>query len=135
MAGIVWLDVYNIGVSDIDAQHRKLIEIINDLTQAHFKSMGQTAIADILNRLFDYTHYHFTSEEQMQLDYKYPDRIKHKAEHQEFIDKLNQLKEDADNNNLLLTLKTLDFLKDWTITHILGTDKAFGEYLRKVELQ
>jgi len=43
------------------------------------------------------------------------------------------LSKELSKNNILLSLKTLDFLKDWTINHILGSDKEFGEYLRVKE--
>jgi hemerythrin len=135
MTGIVWNNAYNIGIPEIDSQHKELIGIINDLTQAHLNSLGQIAVAGILSRLVDYANYHFSIEEQMQTEYKYPHLGKNKTEHKEFIGKLDELKKDVDNNNLLLLIKTMDFLKDWMITHILGTDKEFSEYLRRIEIQ
>jgi hemerythrin-like metal-binding protein len=72
-------------------------------------------------------------EEELQDANKYPEIIQHKIEHQEFIDKLTSLKRDSKKDNLLLSLKTVDYLKDWTINHILESDKDFGEYLRNIE--
>jgi len=81
----------------------------------------------------DYTKYHFDMEEEMQDANKYPEIMQHKIEHHEFIDKLTLLKRDSKKDNLLLSLKTIDYLKDWTINHILGSDKDFGDYLRNFE--
>ena len=135
MAAITWNEAYSIGITEIDFQHKNLISIINDLYEAHQMGTGQVIIKETLDKLIDYTKYHFTMEQQMHSEYKYLRASKHKEEHQEFIAKLDSLKLESENSNILLTLKTLDFLKDWTITHILGSDKAFGDYLREVELQ
>ena len=135
MNGIIWNDAYNIGNSEIDSQHKQLIAILNELYEAQSKGLGQIAITNTLSKLVDYTNYHFTSEQQMHSLYKYPGAAQQKAEHREFVFKLEALKRDSEKKDLLLTLKTLDFLKDWIITHILGTDKAFGDYLHKIEMQ
>ncbi len=135
MPVIKWNSAYSIGIDEIDEQHKILLSIINELYDAHSKGMGQVVIADTINKLFDYTNEHFTMEQEMHLQYKFPHAAAHKEEHNEFVMKLEALRQDAERKNLLLALKTLDFLKDWTITHILGSDKEFGEYLRRVELQ
>jgi hemerythrin-like metal-binding protein len=135
MAEIIWNDAYNIGISDIDIQHKKLISILNDLYKANTKESSQKTIFDAIDKLMDYTNYHFSLEQQMHHDYKYPGSVKHQKEHQEFIDKIKVLKLEAEKQNLLTSFKTVDFLKDWIITHILGSDRLFGDYLREVELQ
>lgn len=135
MSVIKWNSAYSIGIVEIDEQHKHLLSIISELYEAHSKGMGQVVIADTISKLFDYTNEHFSMEQDMHLQYKFPHAAAHKTEHSEFVSKLEALKQDAEKRNLLLALKTLDFLKDWTITHILGSDKEFGEYLRRVELQ
>lgn len=135
MAAIIWNDAYSIGIPEIDTQHQKLLSIINELYEARQIGTGQVIIKETITKLVDYTNYHFTMEQQMHVEYKYLNAPKHKLEHQEFIDRLTQLKEEGEQGNLLLILKTLDFLKDWMITHILGSDKAFGNYLRDIGLQ
>jgi hemerythrin len=135
MAAIPWNDAYSIGIVEIDTQHKKLISILNDLYEAHQTETTQTIIQEIIDKLIDYTKYHFNIEQQMHTEYKYPNGLKHKTEHQIFLDKLDDLNQNRERSNLLLALKTIDFLKDWIITHILGSDKAFGDYLRDIELQ
>lgn len=133
MPYISWKNSFNIGISAIDDQHKKLIEIINELYEAQRLGTSQSIINDVLIKMEDYTKYHFDMEEEMQHANKYPEIMQHKIEHREFIDKLTLLKRDSKKNNLLLSLKTIDYLKDWTINHILGSDKDFGEYLRNIE--
>jgi len=133
MSKIIWKESFNIGIKVIDDQHKKLIDIINQLYDAQQTGTSQTIIVDILTKLSDYTIYHFEMEEEMQSANRFPKFEQHKGEHDEFVLRLIDLKKDVDRNNLLLSLKTIDFLKDWTINHILGSDKDFGEYLRNLE--
>ncbi|HOI30546.1 MAG TPA: bacteriohemerythrin [Melioribacteraceae bacterium] len=133
MSNITWKESFSIGIRVIDDQHRRLIEIINDLYDAQRIGTSQFIMNGVINRLEEYTIYHFKLEEEMQSLNLYPDFNKHIEEHQEFIGKLSEFKQDSIRNNLLLSIKTIDYLKDWTINHILGSDRDFGEYLRKLE--
>lgn len=133
MTQITWKESYSIGVDAIDEQHKKLLSLINDLYEAQRSGTTQVIIGDVISKLFDYTVYHFGMEEKMQVDNRYPMYEEHRKEHLGFIEQLEVFKKDANKNNLLLSLKTTDFLKDWTINHILGTDKEFAKYLMKIE--
>ncbi len=133
MAAIRWKDTYNVGISIIDEQHKALIAIVNELYEAQQLGTTQSIISNVLDKLNDYSLYHFNMEEGMQLNCHYAQLEEHKKEHAFFIDKIKNLKTDLAKNNLLLSLKTLDFLKDWTIQHILGSDKEFADYLRVSE--
>lgn len=134
MAYITWKQAFNIGIEIIDDQHKKLIDIINELYEAQQLGTSQSIILNVLLKLDDYTKYHFNKEEEIQRINNYPEYSNHKKEHQEFIDKLALLKKDGEKSNLLLSLKTIDYLKDWTINHILGSDKDFGDYLKRNKL-
>lgn len=134
MAYIEWKSTYEVGFKAIDEQHIKLIQIMNELFDAQKKGTGQLMVNECLNELVDYTVYHFSTEEKLFEQYEYPKAQKHISEHQEFVDKIKNLKEEATKGNILLTLKTMEYLKDWTINHILGTDMEFGEFVREREL-
>lgn len=134
MSSITWRNSYSIGIRQLDDQHKKLIEIINSLYQAHQGGMGQALVSEVLDALVEYTEYHFSMEEDLQKQYKYPGLEDNHEEHREFISKIADLQQEGRRGNLLLSLKTIDYLKDWTINHILGTDKDFGEFVEGKEL-
>lgn len=133
MTHIEWKEVYAIGIYAIDQQHKRVMEIISELYQAHKSGVYHTVITDVLNDLFECTVNYFGIEEQMHIDYEYPKASRHKQEHEQFIVRLNELRKIEQKDNLLLSLKTLDMLKDWTISHMLGSDKEFAEYLEQLE--
>ncbi|NUN10971.1 MAG: hemerythrin family protein [Ignavibacteriaceae bacterium] len=125
---IIWRDTYETGIPEVDRQHRSLVDITNELIGAHQKQTGRFIIYGILDRLVEYTKIHFSDEEKL-FDTGYTGAVKHRQEHDYFILELDKLQQEAARNNLLLTYKTLDFLKDWLINHILGTDKELGTYI------
>ncbi len=126
---IEWKEAYEIGIPEVDMQHKILVNITNELIEAHLKQTGNSIIYQILERLVEYTKYHFKDEEKL-FDNKYSGAEKHRGEHDHFILEIDLLQNEARRKNLLLPYKTLDFLKDWLITHILGTDKELGVYIR-----
>jgi len=131
---ITWNSNFSIGVSLIDDQHKKLVEILSELVDAQKMGTGAQIIQDIMDRLVDYTVYHFSSEEQLFEEYRYPKAAEHKDEHDEFTSKVKMYQYSCKSGNLILSMKILDYLKDWTISHILGTDKEFAAYLLAKEL-
>lgn len=134
MAYLTWRETYGIGITAIDNQHKQLIKIINDLFEAHHAGMGKEVIGKTLSDVIDYTHYHFDCEEDMMKQCGYSELTNHLKEHKDFRDQINKFSAEANKGNLILSIKTIDYLKDWTINHILGTDKEFGEFLLKKEI-
>ncbi len=126
---VAWKPVYEIGVPIIDEQHKKWVMLLNEFHNTVRNGSAQIFVEETLNALFDYTEYHFSEEENIFRENEFPGTDAHLAEHQEFIKTLKLLKNDFKKNNLLLSLKTMDALKDWLINHILGTDKEFGNFL------
>jgi hemerythrin len=134
MAYLKWLDTYDVGFKVIDEQHKKLIDIINELYEAQRHSTSHITIIDTLNKLADYTVYHFNTEEKLFAQYEYPKAAEHLAEHKSFVNQVAIFQQELKLGSLLLSLKTMEYLKDWTITHILGSDREFGEFVQLREL-
>ena len=134
MAYITWKSTFEIGFSEIDEQHKIYINLLNELHEAQSKGTSQHVIKEALANFLDYTHYHFDTEEKLFKQYDYPLAKEHLEEHSYFIDKVKKFQLNSQKNDLLLSLKTIDFLKDWTINHILGTDQQFSDFIRLREL-
>jgi hemerythrin len=129
MAYIDFTDKLSVKVSLIDEQHKKLIEIINDLHDAMVTGQGKTIMDDVLARLIDYTKMHFSTEERLMAQYKYPDRVTHETQHIELTTQVGQLYLKVQQNKGSVTIETMTFLKNWLNHHILETDKKFGAFL------
>ncbi len=133
MANLInWSDRYNTGCDKIDKQHQHMVEIINRLFNAFEHAQAESIVPEIIKELEDYTHYHFSTEEELFEKYKYPLAQEHIDEHNSFKKKIVDFKEQLfSDNSALLPYDVMLFIKDWLIDHILNTDFKYREYLCK----
>jgi hemerythrin-like metal-binding protein len=129
MPFLEWEDTYNIGVKEIDIQHRGIFDIISRLfTSRNFKTEGKYFLAT-LHQFIDYTKIHFVTEERYMRDAQYSKFIEHQQEHTEFIIELMKLVHSCENKEPDIEQNILDFLKAWYLKHILGTDRDLQKAL------
>ena len=128
---IIWKDEYSVSHSKIDSQHKKLIDLINDLHEGMKNRRGKDVLEKILDDLIEYTVVHFRDEEQIMSAANYPDITSHKVRHSELIDQVEKYKEKYENGAIMLSLETMNFLKEWLTNHILGIDKQYVPYVSK----
>ncbi len=126
---IFWKDDYVLGIEHIDQQHRELFRIaseIHELLQNDLITDKYDSIIKLLSELKDYTVFHFKSEEEYMVSIGYRKLLSHKVEHNDFIDKINNVdleKIDMDHEQYLLDI--LEFILNWISDHILQTDRAY----------
>ena len=130
MEKIVWDDSFNVHVEEIDAQHRRLVELMNRLIDLQDEKKPDDAVADILGALTNYLGYHFDTEEQMMIDRGYPEIGSHREEHQAFVLQVAYFIATYRDGGSALKRDILTFLKEWLTEHILKTDAAFGRFLK-----
>ena len=126
----IWNDSYKTGINTIDTQHKKLVDLINELHDAMTKGQGSQALGKIVNGLLDYTVIHFTTEERLLKQAGYADFDAHKKIHDAFTAKVREMKKDLDGGRKMMTLEVSTFLKDWLSGHILGTDMKYVATLK-----
>ena len=124
-----WSDTYSVNIGVIDMKHKNLVKIINDLHQAMVEGNGREQLGKILTSLISYTRAHFKTEEVFMESHRYPGWAKHKSEHDQLTKSVLDLQSKFQRNGVGLTVETLDFLKDWLIRHILGTDRQYAPFL------
>ncbi len=129
MALISWNDNLSIGVEVVDGQHKKMIEMVNELHAAMKAREGDAVLNLIFMGLADYTKTHFSTEEDIMLSHEYPEYDAHKKEHEDLIAQVAELRKRADRKELNITIDLLHFLRDWVKNHIMNTDKKLGNFL------
>ena len=130
MDHIVWEERYNIQVEAIDAQHRRLVDLMNHLIDIQGQETSDDDIIDILGALTNYLGDHFETEEQMMIDHGYPEFESHREEHQAFVTQTAYFIATFRDSGASLKRDILLFLKDWLVDHIIKTDAAFGAFLK-----
>ncbi|HEY5764163.1 MAG TPA: bacteriohemerythrin [Rhodocyclaceae bacterium] len=130
MGKIEWGPEYETGVREIDSQHRTLLGIYNDLSDALELDTAGQAAATTLDRLLHYTDFHFKTEERMMVEHGYPMSSAHTAEHYVLIERSKLLQHRLQGGDQKVAVDTLDFLKRWLINHIQKVDRDLAEYLQ-----
>jgi len=131
MPVITWNDSLSVKVPEIDEQHKKLVNILNQLNDAMLKRAGQQALGTLLNELINYTVTHFQYEEKFMRATSYPSYLAHKKEHDNLTAQALELKKKYEAGQPCITIETMDFLKSWLTKHIQGTDKQYSEHFVK----
>jgi hemerythrin-like metal-binding protein len=130
MALMKWISDYSVEVDSIDREHQILFDMINNLHDAMMQGKGARLAPTILKNLVQYTREHFSREEGLMIQAHYPDLIHHQAEHDKLTAEVVKLVQDMEVSKAPVSMKLLDFLRDWLQTHILGMDKKYTVYLQ-----
>jgi hemerythrin-like metal-binding protein len=127
----VWNEAMSVGQPDIDADHKRLVSIINRLWVAEDNGNRQV-IEFVLDDLVHYTEVHFKREEQMLADMEYDEFERHRGIHQSICRRLEEIRwEYFQGIREELRGEILEFLRNWLNQHILVEDMRYRPWLRK----
>lgn len=120
---IVWSKDLHTGIEEIDNQHKRIVEYINDLEDAIAKA-NLTFVGKVLDELVDYTLSHFAFEESLQNEAGYKMAKPHKAIHDMFTKRVGdfQIRHRAGEN---VATELHDMLATWLVHHIKRDDMAY----------
>lgn len=128
---IEWTDRFDTGIAEVDHDHRRLVDLINQLDVILSDAGDLGRVGAVVDALVDYTDYHFQREERMLDSMGYDGAVAHAEVHAQFGHFLGNLVGvcmlHPDRANLL---KLSDYLKSWLIDHILVEDMKFATLLR-----
>lgn len=135
MAFLAWKDSLSVSIAEVDEQHKKLIDIINELHAAMMQGKGKEVLGKVFDDLIAYTVYHFSTEEKYMDQYSYTSMSPHKLEHQKLTEQVIELQKRYREGKFHISIETLSFLRDWLTSHIKETDKKFGSYLLQMGMK
>jgi hemerythrin len=129
---VEWHDNYSVGISLIDDQHRELIRQTNELYQGcrtgteeekrkNFFKAAKSAV--------EYVKYHFSAEERMLENVKYPQLAEHKKQHEVFIQRVLDDVKSYQEGKKLVPNSFVRFLRDWILSHIAMEDTKYARYI------
>lgn len=134
MESFRWDQYYVTGLEEVDAQHMRLVAMINRLGNLAADPGGPHAdeIASVLSELAEYAVYHFTEEEGLmrEVDVDRRHRCAHRREHQGFTEEVARLAADTVSPDRLNHL--LKYLVNWLAYHILGSDQSMARQITMI---
>lgn len=129
MEKIVWSPAFCVGISTLDAQHKQIVGMINQLVDATEVTVQSEVISEILARLTRYASEHFQAEERLLEAHGYPKLSLQKADHKEYRLKIVALCQDAMLHEKGVPTALLQFLHKWWTEHILQSDMQYRTFL------
>lgn len=122
------------GISEIDEQHKKILAIINNLSEIfqEKKHHEQGVIDQIIQELNDYANYHFQTEEKYFDLFNYQDAEAHIKIHNQYREKITEWRQQYEKeNDPKIFFDVSEFLKNWWVWHINNTDRAYVPLLKE----
>jgi len=126
MAFIEWKQDFSVGNVEIDAQHQKLVGLLNELHEAMSQGVGKIKAGEIVLQMVEYSRYHFAFEEKFMRSISYSDLDAHIKEHEAFTSKAIGFEKDIQEGKFNTSISIATFLKDWLTNHILKVDKKYS---------
>jgi hemerythrin len=126
---IAWKPQYSVGDAALDADHHKILQLINEMYETMEADDAVARLKADLDQLVHYTMTHFEREERLMQECGYPDLLNHKTLHDRMRRRTLGLRA---NTNLMTNRDLLVFLKDWWTGHIQEQDKQYAPYLHGV---
>lgn len=128
---LTWMPSYAIGAAELDADHRKLLDLINGFEDALDRGCDLHAARGLLRDIIEHEAAHIVREEAILRRQRYAHIEAHENEHRTIKSDLAVLAARLEDATKIEEAKrAVDILKDWFLRHVLVTDmhiKAFFE--------
>ncbi|MBT6093461.1 MAG: hemerythrin family protein [Rhodospirillaceae bacterium] len=125
MSELEWQESWSVGNPVLDDDHKKLLAIIQMISDYRPESADLT---QLFAELEDYTKYHFAREEGLMDGADIPDLAAHLKSHRSFEEWLHSVRYafTVSQESRSLLLDSVDeYLRKWLINHILKTDMDY----------
>lgn len=121
-----WKDEYAIGISELDNQHKTLIEFLTDFELAFEGKAHWNTVHPLVVRARAFVRFHFAVEESLMQIVNYPGLIAHRAEHQYVLQRFADMEERVLRKEMKDEL--LPKMTAWLFHHIIDSDRPFAQY-------
>lgn len=131
---IPWKEEFALGISEIDEQHKKILTIINNLSEIFQdkKHHEQEVVNKIIQELDDYAVYHFQTEEKYFELFNYEDADAHIKIHNQYREKITEWRQRYEkDNDPKIFFDISEFLQNWWVWHINNTDRAYIPFMKE----
>ncbi|MBF0142836.1 MAG: bacteriohemerythrin [Magnetococcales bacterium] len=125
-----WTDDLDTGLSVIDDDHHKLVDLVNRTHVALKKGKGRDEVGRVLNELAQYTRLHFDREEKMFERAAFPDAKAHREMHTRMVAGVEELLKRYAAGEFAVAIDALAFAKDSLVPHIKNSDTLYVPFVR-----
>lgn len=91
MSLLQWKSEYSVGIESMDAEHREMIDLINDVHEKLGSSPSAEDVENCLENIYSTISLHFALEERLMRDNSYAEYTDHKEDHEDLLDEIRDL--------------------------------------------
>ncbi|OGU04731.1 MAG: hypothetical protein A2075_16370 [Geobacteraceae bacterium GWC2_58_44] len=125
MAFFEWKESFNIGVEEIDRQHREFMEYLNEINELCAMAKDTPVSREVVDQLVRYIEKHFEYEENLFKETGYRESELQIKQHNFFVLRVLELQDEQLFGNVEKLNNVLGFLRDWFLNHILTVDSKY----------
>jgi hemerythrin-like metal-binding domain len=125
-----WSSEYEVGITEIDNQHKKWLELLNAFYDNLTKDNNDKQLLVLITEAAEYGKYHFEEEEKVMELLGYPHLDEQKKMHSEIAEKIMIFQNKVQNGQPLISLTVTNEFKSWFRNHILIEDHKIGEFVK-----
>jgi hemerythrin-like metal-binding protein len=121
-------------IEGIDGQHKELVFILQQANDLHYASPARARafLPGIIKKLYWYSQFHFSYEEELMAKHDYPGLAEHRKLHSDFILRIQDFAREYNLDKETLQDEIVAFLKDWALQHILKEDTKYKQHIQNV---
>lgn len=119
-----WKESFNIGMEELDLQHRTFLEYLNECYTLAYRNHGGVD-SDMIAKLRQYATMHFHREEELLRFVSYEDMERQEEQHRYFEKQILALEAELTAAKPRNVESVFVFLREWFLKHILVEDKRF----------
>ena len=128
-----WTRGIELGHPEIDAQHRRLLLLGEDLAEPLSGSAADEPSAARLQALIDFAREHFAFEEDLMRATGYPGADEHRSRHALLLEDLRQYRVRVQQGLHTDPVGLINFLWHWIVLHIGSEDRTLVVWLKSRE--
>jgi hemerythrin len=125
-----WKPEFTVHEAVLDNHHQELFCLLNTVYENVMNSLEVDCVLPVIDKLSEYTRYHFSAEEQYMREKKFLGIDAHIAKHREFTHTIKSLKTHYHDNDLDVTRELIIVLGEWLLHHVLKDDMMYSEKSR-----
>lgn len=131
-----WESLFLTGNKLVDSQHQNIVGLINSFGKTlSSNSSNPQKMESLYDELVEYAKLHFVEEERLMSSVGLDERhlLQHNKQHQDLISELIPMRQLVLVGDLAAGKYMFDFLVNWLVFHILGTDMLMTQQMKAIE--
>ena len=126
---VVWSELYETGVAQIDKQHMELVDMTNELYEACLEGKTAAAFKEAMSKMVEYVRFHFTEELKLLEQINFPQIAEHKQQHDTLVWDILEAVKEYNEGKKYTPNHFVRILKEWVFGHIAISDQSYAIFV------